>query len=104
MPDKAAPLPDRKDLMNAIEVLFPEEEQQLALTLLEGYETGLWKESRERVQMAALVLSEGDIGKLKQFIEEARKDYRNVLYWSEYTKPGLALRTDLESRIRVRHK
>ena len=104
MPQEAAPLPDRKDLINAIEVLFPEEERKLVLNLLDEYQTGIWKESSERVKMAVLVLSEGSIEKLKEFVEEAKRDYRNVLYWSEYTKPGLALRADLEKRIRDRHK
>ncbi|MBF0558542.1 MAG: hypothetical protein HQL08_07150 [Nitrospirae bacterium] len=100
MPLDAAPLPDRNDIVNAVEVLFPEDERELAMTLLDQYDTGIWKERKERIQMATLILSEGSIEKLKGFIKEATQDYRNVLYWCEYTKQGVALRSDMEGKLR----
>ena len=51
----------------------------------EGHETG-----RERVQLAILKLSDGDEEKLRDFLQIAKQDYRDVLYWSEY--PGQAKR------------
>jgi hypothetical protein len=37
---------------------------------------------RARVQRAVLMLSEGKIDKLRHFVEQARKDFRDVLYWT----------------------
>lgn len=96
----AALLPDRNDIIDAVDVLFPEDERELVMTLLDEYDTGIWKERKERIQMAALVLSEGSIEKLKGFIKEANQDYRNVLYWCEYTKQGIELRSDMEGKLR----
>lgn len=38
----------------------------------------------ERVQMGILKLSEGDLAKLRHYVEEAQKDFRDILYWAEY--------------------
>jgi len=51
------------------------------------------------VQMAVLALSEGGLDKLREFTREASRDYRNVLYWSEFTKPGTERRVALEQRL-----
>jgi hypothetical protein len=48
---------------------------------------------RERVQLAILKLSEGDIGRLQRYVEVAKADYRDVLAWAEYpeqTRAGAA--------------
>ena len=37
--------------------------------------------SRERIQLAILLCSEGSIERLRHFVDVARKDYRDVLYW-----------------------
>ncbi len=39
---------------------------------------------RERVQLAILKLSEGSEEKLRQNVEVAKRDYRDVLFWAEY--------------------
>ncbi len=42
----------------------------------------------ERVQLACVLLSEGDLGKLKHFVQQAALDFRDVLYWAfEYDDP-----------------
>jgi hypothetical protein len=41
---------------------------------------------RERVQLAILHLSEGDLGKLYHYTDVATQDYRDVLYWAEYPR------------------
>jgi hypothetical protein len=46
--------------------------------ILDGYQ------GREpwRVWLACVMLSEGKIGKLRHYVDVARKDYRDVLYWT----------------------
>lgn len=42
----------------------------------------------ERVQLACVLLSEGDFGKLKHYVQQAALDFRDVLYWAfEYDDP-----------------
>lgn len=40
-----------------------------------------------RVLMAVVLLSKGDLTKLRHFSDAAAKDFRDVLYWAEYP-PG----------------
>jgi len=49
---------------------------------------GIEEHEREpdRVQLAILNLSEGDLDRLKDLVTEAKKDYRNILYWNEQTE------------------
>jgi hypothetical protein len=38
----------------------------------------------DRVVRCILELAAGDIGRLRHFVEQAVKDYRDVIYWAEY--------------------
>lgn len=38
----------------------------------------------KRVMWDILVLSKGSIEHVKKYVESARTDYRDVLYWAEY--------------------
>lgn len=40
----------------------------------------------ERIGVAILKLSRGDIGKLAHFCNRAKEDWRDVLYWAECPK------------------
>lgn len=46
---------------------------------------GVDKDEREseRVQLAIVDLSDGIMSKLVDLVAEAKKDYRNILYWNE---------------------
>ena len=41
---------------------------------------------RERVQLAILKLSEGNEERLRQYVGVAKRDYRDVLFWAEYSE------------------
>jgi hypothetical protein len=41
-------------------------------------------EGRARVQLAILKLSEGDENKLLHYVEAAKQDYRDVLFWTDH--------------------
>lgn len=47
------------------------------LTTYGGAESG-------RVHWDILELSKGDLGKVRQYLEAAQRDYRDILYWAEY--------------------
>lgn len=57
---------------------FSEESRHEARDLLEeaAYD--------DRVTRAIIYLSEGDLARLTHFVEQARLDRRDVLYWAEY--------------------
>ena len=59
---------------------FPAAEYPNVIAILNSYggpEAG-------RVIWDILELSKGSIEKVRQYLEVARKDYRDILYWAEY--------------------
>lgn len=42
---------------------------------------------RERVQVAILKVSVGDVNRLMTAVAAAKRDYRDVLWWAEYPEP-----------------
>lgn len=60
---------------------FTEDQLVAVFAALERY-TG---PEPERVQRAILTLSGGDVGKLSHNVAVALQDYRDVLYWAEYS-------------------
>ena len=98
-PIPALPLPTREDIVRTAGVLFPAEQVSAVLAILDRYRSPSWSQDGLRVQRAVLVLSEGRLEKLEEFEREAERDFRNVLYWYEYTKAGVALRLALEARL-----
>jgi len=57
-----------------------------ALAILAEYGTQPWHREPARVQLAALKLAEGTIEKLRAAIDQAKRDYREVLAPAEYPK------------------
>lgn len=74
--------------MAAVLALFPSRSAKAVLELLDVYGVESHEPERERVQMAILTLSQGQEDKLLQFVEAAKQDYRDVLYWAEYPQPS----------------
>ena len=66
---------------------FGQDSVRGVLLLLDRYPgegEGVDESGRSRVQLAVLKLSEGRIDKLQHYVEQARMDFRDVLYWAEY--------------------
>ena len=57
-----------------------------ALAILAEYGTQPWHREPARVQLAALKLADGSIEKLRSAVDQAKRDYRNVLAPAEYPK------------------
>lgn len=67
---------------------FPADEFSVVMTILREYGTASSHREPNRVQLAALKLSNGNSQKLRACIERAKADYRDVLSPAEY--PGFS--------------
>ena len=67
---------------------FQDSDRDAVVQLLESY---VGPES-DRVRWDILELSEGGIGKVRDYIKAAQIDYRDILYWAEYYKDDPMLR------------
>ena len=86
----------RAELVEAkIKSLFPADDPQHILQLLDDV-PDVW--GRERLQLAILKLSKGDLNSLRTYAGAARLDYTNVIGQAEY--PG-ALEIGLERYVRL---
>ncbi len=77
-------VPTRQLVCSMAGSLFPDEDVDVVLVILDQYGIETYERERERVQLAILKLSEGDVDKLLHYIRAAKQDYRDVLYWSAY--------------------
>src|SRR2546423_117972 len=73
----------REEVIATVQRAFPESAYTRVLELLDGYGVESYERERERVQLAILKLSEGNEGKLREFVAVAKRDYRDVLFWAE---------------------
>ena len=62
----------------------------------------------ERVQLALIKLSDGNVDKLREFIEVAKIDWRDVLAWAEYPEeimlPTWRMEREKVTKIRQRDR
>jgi hypothetical protein len=65
----------------AIAEAFPESDTATIVELLNSYGTQPYENERERVHLAVLKLSEGNLEKLQSFLAIAKEDYRDILAW-----------------------
>ena len=80
----------REEVLAIVAGLFPEAEVTAIMQILDGYGAHPDEPERERVQLAILNLSAGQRSKLQHYVEVAKRDYRDVLYWSENPAPPAA--------------
>lgn len=73
-------------MLAAVRQWLPDEDTATVLAVLDAYGTEPYERERERVQIAILKLSEGNVDKLLQCVTAAKLDYRDVLYWAEYSE------------------
>ena len=84
----------------AVRARFPRSDPELILALLDESGVEAYQRERDRVQLAVVALSGGDEAKLRYFLEVAKRDYRDVLFWSD--NPEEAKIDTPEKRKRVR--
>ena len=67
---------------------FPPEQVDVVLTVLNEYGTEEWQRETDRVRLAVLKLANRDLQQLRDWIEQAKSDYRDVLAPAEYPLYG----------------
>ena len=67
---------------------FQDSDRDAVIQLLESY---VGPES-DRVRWDILELSKDNVDKVREYIQAAQTDYRDVLYWAEYYKDDPMLR------------
>ena len=66
--------------------VFPPADRAAALEVLGHYGSGPAEPERDRVRLAVVKLSGGDLDLLRQWVQTAKLDYRDALAYAEY--PG----------------
>jgi len=74
-------------VMQAIREYFPNEDPQRIMVMLNEYGRESYHRERDRVQLGILILSKGDLQKLRANIDLACLDYRDVLMAAYYSPP-----------------
>ena len=91
-PDMIQPTPvvTAADVERIVRRDFPSERAAEVVAVLSEYGTESWQREPDRVRLAVLKLAAGNMEKLRQGIETAKQDYRDVLAYAEY--PGYMTR------------
>ncbi len=71
----------REDVIQAVREGFPDEDPELILLVLDDYGKESFQSDPEAVQIAVVRLSEGSTDKLEGLVEDAKRDFRDVLSW-----------------------
>jgi hypothetical protein len=87
MSDRAETAPTRDDVVAAVGRDFPKEDPEVVLAVLDRYGLKGFHRERERIHLAILRLSEGDLRQVIQFTKAAEEDYRDVLWWASDNPP-----------------
>jgi len=90
----------RKGVIAAVRALFPSAKASAILSLLDEYGAKPHERERHRVQLAIVTLSEGDEDKLRYFLDVAKQDYRDVLFWSEHPEEAKIDTPEKRERLR----
>ncbi|HEX3625011.1 MAG TPA: hypothetical protein VH280_06225 [Verrucomicrobiae bacterium] len=70
---------------------FPPENVSEVLAIIDEYGIEKWHREPTRVRLAILKLAEGSIERLRNHVETAKWDFRDVLSWAEYPEYSKAM-------------
>ena len=73
----------RDEVVNAVQSAFPDGDAARLIGMLDRYGVEPYEREKERVQLAIVSLSAGNKDKLRDLVEAAKTDYRDVLSWQE---------------------
>jgi hypothetical protein len=83
--------PSRELVLKKLRDCFPDPAKaEDALAVLDGYGMDSWDRGKERVQLALLKISEGDVEKLRLYARGAESDYRGTLIPAEFPEESQA--------------
>ena|SRR5689334_23585233 len=83
-PIQPVPHATAADIERVVRRDFAEDRAGDALAILAEYGTEPWHRETPRVRLAALKLADGSLEKLRNAIDRAKRDYRDVLGPAEY--------------------
>ncbi len=69
------------EIVAAVAHSFPADERAEALAILSTYGVGPDEPDCARVRKAIIRLSDGDLDRLRYYVDQARQEYRDVLAW-----------------------
>ena len=75
--------PTRQDLLLTVHAAFATEKAEPVLAVLDRYGVESYERERERVQMAIVELSGGSEDRLRELVQAAKTDYRDILAWKQ---------------------
>ncbi|QDT28344.1 hypothetical protein Enr10x_36860 [Gimesia panareensis] len=84
---KGVPMPVSDELKAQIHTQYGDQSDKV-VQILEYYGKEDMHQEVERVHAAILELASGDINRVKELVLEARRDYRNILYWLTFDSDG----------------
>jgi hypothetical protein len=90
----------RTQVVAAVGAAFPHADPNAILAILDQYGAESYQRERERVQLAIVNLSEGDETKLRYFVDVAKRDYRDVLFWSDCPEEAKIDTPEKKRRVR----
>jgi hypothetical protein len=70
-------------VLEAVTGAFPAGSAAAVVEILARYGVEPHEGARERVQLAIVALSQGDVSRVEELVRVAKQDYRDVLYWLE---------------------
>ena len=83
----------RDNIIQAIKISFPNLENKVVLDMLDRYGKESCEYEKERVQLAIIKISVGDILKLHEYVNLAKIDYRDILMSAEYNQDGSEIKS-----------
>ena len=94
--------PDSEMVRATVDLLFAPELRERVSRMLDEYEPVGLGATKARVQMAVLVLSNGDLERLEAELAVAKQDFRDVIVGAENTRVGVDRAAELARRRAAR--
>jgi hypothetical protein len=89
-----------KSVLDRVQRDFPPEDCDEVLEILSFYGTQDYEREQERVLLAVLDLTKGSKEAVWDYVDRAKKDYRDILFWSEYPEESLLDTPEKITRLR----
>ncbi len=89
MSEQPVPRVSREDVERVVRRDFPPSQHAEVLRILDGYQSN----EPHRVHLAVLKLADSDLRKVRQWVDEANEDFRDVIVPAEYPEYARKVRS-----------
>ncbi|MFN8672861.1 MAG: hypothetical protein U0457_12365 [Candidatus Sericytochromatia bacterium] len=90
---------ENADLETLIKITFPDSTPQSIHSIIDEIDNIKWINEKEKIKRYCLVISEGEIEKLKKYFEYAKIDYRDVIAAVQNTLHGHNLLKTIANKL-----